>query len=438
MGPLPTERVERKKRASSIIYRGGVMFDNLATSLGGMSLEVNNLNFNLTATPKQSRLRSFSRIAEELNLDKPAARPKYQAQTTTITSNIDIASSMFSLNSQTFDYDFQLGPETYKSKVHVDIKHEQNDIKQNDEAELIDGVEGLGFEFENPYLSVERREGNFEENKSPLFPRSVEEKQMPINVLKSPDTPFLNFNHIEENNEESFNFRETLNTSKTMPFKSKTSNVVESSLLYNLDLDNYYSATSPIRNRTKRKDSSAYKRTKDEARYGNDLSITRAKFEEKQNARKNISMAASLENAPILKLRRRNIERKFEGYNSNQNTNNSSSLRLHSTRSQTRILSQQIQSNRNIFKNPFENLNEGYGSSNHLNAQNSRWVGSYSPQRRKALIKKFLEKRKRRVWNKKIRYAVRKNFADSRLRVKGRFVGKEDEASLRESLLMSM
>ena len=44
----------------------------------------------------------------------------------------------------------------------------------------------------------------------------------------------------------------------------------------------------------------------------------------------------------------------------------------------------------------------------------------------------FFEKRKQRVWTKKVKYDVRKNFADSRLRVKGRFVKKEDEELLRE------
>ena len=33
-----------------------------------------------------------------------------------------------------------------------------------------------------------------------------------------------------------------------------------------------------------------------------------------------------------------------------------------------------------------------------------------------------------------VKYDVRKNFADSRLRVKGRFVKKEDEETLRELL----
>jgi CCT motif len=64
------------------------------------------------------------------------------------------------------------------------------------------------------------------------------------------------------------------------------------------------------------------------------------------------------------------------------------------------------------------------------------WVGAYSPESRKKRIEKFLAKRHQRVWTKTVKYDVRKNFADSRLRVKGRFVKKEDEMLMRD--LMSM
>jgi hypothetical protein len=64
------------------------------------------------------------------------------------------------------------------------------------------------------------------------------------------------------------------------------------------------------------------------------------------------------------------------------------------------------------------------------------WVGAYSPESRTIRIERFMEKRKHRVWTKSVKYDVRKNFADSRLRVKGRFVKKEDELLMRE--LMSL
>merc|ERR1719163_190015 len=52
-------------------------------------------------------------------------------------------------------------------------------------------------------------------------------------------------------------------------------------------------------------------------------------------------------------------------------------------------------------------------------------IGIYLPAARKKLLAKFHAKRKRRVWNKKIRYGCRKQLADSRVRIKGRFVKKE-------------
>ena len=55
------------------------------------------------------------------------------------------------------------------------------------------------------------------------------------------------------------------------------------------------------------------------------------------------------------------------------------------------------------------------------------FVGAYSPEQRKLRIEKFFQKRTKRVWTKKVKYDVRKNFADSRVRVKGRFVKKEEE-----------
>ena len=73
-------------------------------------------------------------------------------------------------------------------------------------------------------------------------------------------------------------------------------------------------------------------------------------------------------------------------------------------------------------------LSAGLGSI----GKQSGYIGAYSPEARKLRIQRFNEKRHRRVWTKKVKYDVRKNFADSRLRVKGRFVKKEDEELMRE------
>lgn len=53
--------------------------------------------------------------------------------------------------------------------------------------------------------------------------------------------------------------------------------------------------------------------------------------------------------------------------------------------------------------------------------QNGR-IGIYTRAERAAIIARFNSKRTKRVWNKKIRYNCRKNLADRRMRVKGRFV----------------
>lgn len=54
-------------------------------------------------------------------------------------------------------------------------------------------------------------------------------------------------------------------------------------------------------------------------------------------------------------------------------------------------------------------------------------IGIYTPAERAAIIARFNHKRSRRVWNKKIRYNCRKNLADRRMRVKGRFVKRSTE-----------
>jgi len=54
-------------------------------------------------------------------------------------------------------------------------------------------------------------------------------------------------------------------------------------------------------------------------------------------------------------------------------------------------------------------------------------IGIYTRKERDAIIKRFQDKRTRRVWKKKIRYGCRKNLADRRIRVKGRFVRSCDQ-----------
>lgn len=59
----------------------------------------------------------------------------------------------------------------------------------------------------------------------------------------------------------------------------------------------------------------------------------------------------------------------------------------------------------------------------HLRKSIVHWIYfTHSFQEREFLIQRFRDKKKRRVWKKKIRYECRKDLADRRCRVKGRFV----------------
>eukprot|EP00522_Entomoneis_paludosa_P013038 CAMPEP_0172449614 /NCGR_PEP_ID=MMETSP1065-20121228/8269_1 /TAXON_ID=265537 /ORGANISM="Amphiprora paludosa, Strain CCMP125" /LENGTH=545 /DNA_ID=CAMNT_0013201319 /DNA_START=881 /DNA_END=2518 /DNA_ORIENTATION=+ len=53
-------------------------------------------------------------------------------------------------------------------------------------------------------------------------------------------------------------------------------------------------------------------------------------------------------------------------------------------------------------------------------------IGIYFPDARKARIARFHAKRARRIWRKRIKYDCRKKLADSRPRIKGRFVKRSD------------
>ena len=53
-------------------------------------------------------------------------------------------------------------------------------------------------------------------------------------------------------------------------------------------------------------------------------------------------------------------------------------------------------------------------------------IGIYLPDARKARIAKFHSKRQMRIWKKRIKYDCRKKLADSRPRIKGRFVKRSD------------
>jgi len=60
-------------------------------------------------------------------------------------------------------------------------------------------------------------------------------------------------------------------------------------------------------------------------------------------------------------------------------------------------------------------------------------IGTLTPEERQQKIERYREKRKRRVWEKKIAYDCRKRVADNRLRIKGRFITKDEAARLLRS-----
>lgn len=65
--------------------------------------------------------------------------------------------------------------------------------------------------------------------------------------------------------------------------------------------------------------------------------------------------------------------------------------------------------------------------SNKYDFQNlQRKIGKLTLQERYLKVKRYKEKKERRIWTKKIFYDCRKQVADKRLRIKGRFIRKED------------
>ena len=59
-------------------------------------------------------------------------------------------------------------------------------------------------------------------------------------------------------------------------------------------------------------------------------------------------------------------------------------------------------------------------------------VGTLSYEERQTKLQRYREKKKNRVWSKKINYNCRKKVAENRLRIKGRFVTKEQAIVLQK------
>ena len=65
-------------------------------------------------------------------------------------------------------------------------------------------------------------------------------------------------------------------------------------------------------------------------------------------------------------------------------------------------------------------------TSQHHNITQDGRIGIYDPEQRKARIELFHSKRAARIWRKRIKYDCRKELADSRPRIKGRFLKRSD------------
>lgn len=49
-------------------------------------------------------------------------------------------------------------------------------------------------------------------------------------------------------------------------------------------------------------------------------------------------------------------------------------------------------------------------------------------------VKRYLDKRQKRIWMKKVSYSTRKDYAEKRIRIKGRFINKEDQKEILERI----
>ena len=67
-----------------------------------------------------------------------------------------------------------------------------------------------------------------------------------------------------------------------------------------------------------------------------------------------------------------------------------------------------------------------------MSEETRKKIGTLTIEERREKIQKYLEKRKNRNWKKRINYDCRKRVADNRIRLKGRFVTKEQAKMLQK------
>jgi len=60
-------------------------------------------------------------------------------------------------------------------------------------------------------------------------------------------------------------------------------------------------------------------------------------------------------------------------------------------------------------------------------------IGRLTFEERQQKIRRYRAKRSKRIWQKRINYSCRKRVADNRIRIKGRFVSKEEAQQLEKT-----
>ena len=63
-------------------------------------------------------------------------------------------------------------------------------------------------------------------------------------------------------------------------------------------------------------------------------------------------------------------------------------------------------------------------------------IGKLTSIDRYLKVRRYLDKRQKRIWMKKVDYSVRKNCAEKRLRIKGRFIKKEEQQSIMQKIFV--